>query len=391
MVGGRKTSFPIGACSPMPLSTSSVESLPAEEASTAQRRRLPGWTSWALSAVATLIWLVAVIATDLQSRVFEHWESAVTMLFGSFLAGSSPEGGGAVAFPVFTKGLHVPAPVARTFGLSIQAVGMTMAVLSILAFRRAYHARAAVLGSIAAVAGFLLSVALFGHRDLAFWPSTIPAPWVKATFSIVLATTSLLMVRHLRHTDSDHHTLEWGRRLDVGLVLMAFAGGVLSSLTGTGANILVFLFLVVLADVGPRVALPTAIMIMTSVSLVGFGLFGIFDGQFAVEVIGDRVVSVGGLAVDLAASQADLLGLWMAAVPVVVWGAPLGSLVASRVPERYLVRFVALLAGTEVLTTFVLVPELRTEPSLILYLAVGLVVVPGGFLLARQRRQQLFA
>ena len=81
--------------------------------------------------------------------------------------------------------------------------------------------------------------------------------------------------------------------------MAAVVGGVLSSLTGTGANILVFLFLVVLADVLPKAALPTAIMVMTSVSLVGLALFGIYDGQLDVEVAGDRVVAVGGAAADL--------------------------------------------------------------------------------------------
>ncbi len=361
--------------------------------SEAERRpfRIPAWSSWILSGVATAIWLAFVLSFGLAGRVAEHWESAVTMLAGSFLAGSSPEGGGAVAFPVFTKALEVPPPVARTFGLSIQAIGMTMAVLSILAFRRSFHLRAALLGSAAAVAGFLISVALFGQRDVAFWPSSIPSGWVKATFSIVLATTSVLMIRHLRHDDGDHRPLPWGLRLDVGLVVLAFTGGLLSSLTGTGANILVFLFLVVVADVAPKTALPTAIMVMTAVSVVGFGLFCVIDNQLAIEIVGDRVVNVGGSAVDLSASRADLLGLWLAAIPVVVWGAPLGSLAASLVRERHLVRFVAVLAAAEVATTFLLVPELRTEPALLVYLAVGLAVVPLAFILARQHRLRLFA
>ncbi len=49
------------------------------------------------------------------------------MVFGSFVAGSTAAGGGAVSFPVFTKLLHIPADEARTFGLLIQSVGMTMA------------------------------------------------------------------------------------------------------------------------------------------------------------------------------------------------------------------------------------------------------------------------
>lgn len=364
---------------------------PRPDIKPALQPRVPPWCSWALSGVATLVWFVAVLGLGLGGRVLGHWESSVTMLFGSFLAGSSPEGGGAVAFPIFTKALHVSAPVARTFGLSIQAVGMTMATLSILAFRRVIHVRAVVLASIAAISGFLLSVVAFGYPDSVFWPSTIPGPWVKATFSVVLATTSVLMLRHLRHDDSDHPPMDWNIRLDVGLVLLAAAGGFLSSLTGTGANILVFLFLVVLADVRPKVALPSAVVVMAAVSIVGFVLFGLIDRQLAVEVAGDQVIAVGGESVSLVASEADLLGLWLAAIPVVVWGAPLGSLVAALVRERHLVRFVAALAATEVATTFVLVPELRVDSALITYLVVGLATVPPAFVILGRNRVRVFA
>jgi hypothetical protein len=38
---------------------------------------------------------------------------------------------------------------------------------------------------------------------------------------------------------------------------------------------------------------------MTTVSSVGFVLFGLIDGQLDVDVVGDRVTSVGGQPTDL--------------------------------------------------------------------------------------------
>ena len=348
--------------------------------------------AWGISAAATIIWLAVVAVAGLFERVVNNWESAATMLFGSFLAGSSPEGGGAVAFPVFTKALHVSAPVARSFGLSIQAVGMGVATLAILLFRRKIHRRAAVVGSIGALVGFAVATVFFGEHSELFWPSTISAPWIKATFSIVLATTSLLMVRHLRHGDHHDAPLQWNQRIDAALLVAALAGGFVSALGGTGANIVVFLFLVVIVDENPKVALPTAIIVMTVVSVAGLIVYGIVDGQLDVEVTGDLVTSVGGTSTALDAGRADLLGLWLAAVPVVVWGAPLGSLAASMIPERRLVQFVALLAATEVLTTFILVSELRTNRALLAYLVVGLIALPAGLIgLARSRHTLLAA
>ena len=130
---------------------------------------------------------------------------------------------------------------------------------------------------------------------------------------------------------------------------------------------------------------------MATVSVVGFVVLGLGDGHLFVDVIDERVVAVGGETADLPAAEADLLGMWLAAVPVVVWGAPLGSWAASIVRERTLVAFVAILAAIEVITTFVLVTELRDDRALGAYLVIGLVVVPAGFIALRCRRRLVFA
>jgi uncharacterized protein len=347
--------------------------------------------AWSLSGAATLVWVAAVALAGAWGRVADNWASALTMLFGSFLAGSSPEGGSAVAFPVFTKALHVPGEVARTFGLSIQAVGMTMAVIAILLYRRPLERTALTLAIPSAVVGFLFGLLAFAETDVVFWPARFSAGWVKATFSIVLATTSVLMVRRLRSEEEDTSAAPWCTELRVIVGITAFVGGALSSLTGTGANILVFLVLVVVAGVDPKRALPTAIVVMAAVSVVGTLLLGVFDGQLDVELVGDRVVGVGSTGgLDLEASRADLLGLWLAAVPVVVWGAPLGSWAAARVRERWLVSFVAVLAAVEVLTTLVLVDDLRSNPAMISYMLAGLILLPTCLLvLARRKRSWL--
>ncbi len=61
------------------------------------------------------------------------------MTFGSFVAGSTFLGGGAVAFLTLTKMLLVDPVTAKSFSLAIQSVGMTAAsiyifVLSFLRF-----------------------------------------------------------------------------------------------------------------------------------------------------------------------------------------------------------------------------------------------------------------
>jgi hypothetical protein len=84
--------------------------------------------------LALLVWIAwAVVGGNAAFHaLFANWRVAVTMVFGSLVGGGTSEGGGAIAFPVFTKLLHIAAPIARNFSLAIQTVGMGAASLAIL-------------------------------------------------------------------------------------------------------------------------------------------------------------------------------------------------------------------------------------------------------------------
>ena len=212
---------------------------------------------YALPATATLVWLIYVLAAGELDRVSEYWESSLTMVFGSFLAGSSPVGGGAVAFPIFTKVLDVPAPVARSFSLLIQAVGMTMASLIILLAGRPIELRAILVCVPAGAFGFFASLFLLGDEGAPFWPSDLSAGVVKVTFTIVLAAMSFMMFVMLRAPASEMAGVRrWNPRLVLGLALAAFVGGGITAWVGTGANVMLFLFMVVMVGLHPRVGVP---------------------------------------------------------------------------------------------------------------------------------------
>jgi len=301
------------------------------------------------------------------------------MAFGSFLAGSSPEGGGAVAFPVFTKVLDIEAPVARSFGLMIQAVGMTSASAFILAKRRPIDVRATVLGGLGGTVGLIIAYFTLMDTDQAFRAPIVPAAWVKVTFTLLLATMSWIMIAALRSKDGPPSIdMMWNKRTTVGLLLAASLGGMFSAMTGTGVNVLLFLFVVSLCGTRASIAVPSSIIAMTIVSIVGFAFFGLLEGQLSIGLdSAGLVTSVGGEVVPgLDAGRFDLFGLWLAAVPIVVWGAPIGSLVIARVREDRLVAFIALLAAVEVVTTLVLVKQIREEPPLLVAVIGGVAAIP---------------
>lgn len=356
--------------------------------------RLPSRRTLAIYAIptsVTLVWLIAVLATGELARAAGHWEAALTMVFGSFLAGSSPEGGGAVAFPIFTKVLHTPAEVARTFSLSIQAVGMTAASLVILLARRRVEFRAFAVATPFGVAGLLAGLLLFGDADTAFWQFSIPAAYAKVTFTIVLAAMSFIMFVMLRSPDKGEDRCPvWSPRVWGGLALAAAAGGVITSMTGTGVNVMLFLFVVAMAGLHPSVGIPTSILTMATISVVGLVVLSLLHGDFDISVnAAGEVAGAGGRAVQppLPESEADLFGLWLAAVPVVVWGAPLGTWVVHLLREERVIAFVGVLAAVEVVTTAVLLDDLWSDVALASYFVGGMVVAIAGIALLRRYRR----
>lgn len=332
-----------------------------------------------LPLLITVAWAGYVTTAGQWPRVAANWESALTMIFGSFVAGSTPQGGGAVAFPVFTKVLQTPAAVARTFSMSIQAVGMVTASLAIILSRKQVEWRAVGAGGSAGVVGFLAGLFVLGDPGDVFWASRLPEAYVKVTFTVVLAALAYIVYLALDENDCGEPILHlWNDRMWTGTLVAGFVGGAATALLGSGVDVMVFLFIVIVAGLHPRVGVPTSVLAMAGVSMLGFFVLGVLDGQLATTVVDGSVVAVGGTPIDaLPAARSDIFGMWVAAVPIVVWGAPLGTHFVHRLGERRLIQFLAGMAGIEVVTTAIFLPGLWTNPFLLGYGALGMVCALG--------------
>ena len=360
----------------------------SERAANERRRAL---SAHGVSVTVTVVWIAFVVLRDHWDRVVDNWVAALTMVFGSFVAGATPQGGGAVAFPVFTKGLEIPSEVARTFSLSIQTIGMGAAALAILLRRRRIETKALAIAGPAAVCGFILGYFLLSDRSQPFAPSILPGAYVKVSFTLL--TAAMAYVTYLAYRV---HVLavrpgvaRYSTRYAATLVICGALGGVASSQVGSGSDVLLYLALVVLAGVSPRVGVATSVVLMAGISMLGFVVSGVFDGHLAVMLdasgavgsVGGEQVTAGANALEFGtgpgadAGRFDLFGLWIAAVPVVAWGAPLGSWVTSRITDRRLVIAVVVLAAIEVITTIIFVNELRTDPALAIFAVVAAAVL----------------
>lgn len=307
-----------------------------------------------VSVAVVAVWVPMIIATGQVARVMDNGSAAVTMIFGSFVAGSTPQGGGAVAFPVFTKLLRVSASDARTFSLCIQAVGMGSAALAIWLTRRPVDTRAIRVTVPSAVGGFLAGSWLFAA-------ATPPAPYVKVAFTLIVAAAGAATWHSRRGAVIEQRPAAPQQRpaINAALLTVSALGGVASAVFGSGADVAVYVLLAIVLGVRPSVSVATSVVTMAAVSIVGLAL----------------AVSNGDLVLtERPSTGIDVPGMWLAAIPVVAIGAPFGSWFADRVSTAALARFIAALAALELLTTVLFLDELRTDPSLALFLVGGISV-----------------
>jgi uncharacterized membrane protein YfcA len=271
-----------------------------------------------------LVWSRYMVMTDSWWILKEHLTISVTMAFGSIIAGATAEGGGAVAFPVFTKALSIPAADARTFALMIQSIGMTMAGLMI------YCQRAQVLSK---VIGWVLFGGVFGQILGTFF-LIAPAPYPKILFTF-MATAFGVALAYSRWRDQfpTVNTLKLSHK-DLAIFFgTGILGGILAANVGCGIDMLTFIVLTLLYGVNEKISTPTTVIIMGFNSVVGFLLHG-----FILQDI--------GVAWEY----------WLAAVPIVIIGAPLGAWLAIRTSRDGLIFLLLTLIIIELVSTLWLVP-----------------------------------
>ncbi len=297
--------------------------------------------------LALFVWIVWLF---FGGRIAIHhllidWKIALTMVFGSLVGGGTSEGGGAIAFPIFTKLLHIAPYDARNFSLAIQSVGMGAASLSILYLRVPIERRALLYAGIPGIAGVI-----FG----AIWIAPLIPPVIVRTSFTVLVTSlgiSLLLVNR-EGAVGRNSTLPWfGGQERIILIAAGFLGGIVSALVGTGENSVAFMVMVLLFRICEKIVTPTTVILMTMVTIPGFLVHLFWLKDFSPVV----------------------MGYWLAAVPVVAVGAPLGALICSYMTRGAIVSVLLALIALEFVSTIVLVPISRA----VFLASVGTLLVCG--------------
>ncbi|KHD09493.1 permease [Candidatus Thiomargarita nelsonii] len=286
------------------------------------------WQTLGFSAfLAIIVWIAWYYLAE-PTYIQTHWEISLTMVFGALIAGATSEGGGAVAFPVFTKWLHISPSDAKIFSLAIQSVGMSAAALVIIYMRIPIEWRVIRWASLGGVLGIVLSSCLLAP--------ILSAPVLKMSFTAMISSFAVTLFVLNRRTDRQcHNRLPFFGHYEKTLLLGAgFCGGVMGGLVGNGIDIITFSFMVLLFRLSEKIATPTSVILMAINALMGFALHLFIIGGFNSEV------------------QA----YWQAAIPVVVVGAPAGAILCTLLNRLTIARILMTLILVELISSLWLIP-----------------------------------
>ncbi|MCU0467328.1 MAG: sulfite exporter TauE/SafE family protein [Arcicella sp.] len=251
-------------------------------------------------------WFWYMISHNSFELYTRQWATVITMVFGSFIAGASPEGSAAVAYPIFTLILKIPPAVARNFAFAIQSIGMTSATLLIIGLKLKVDWNYIIFVSIGGIFGLFL-----GTYYVVPYISPVQAKlffvslWL--SFGIALWLQNRKPEREVFDSIQSFQSSDKVKLISFGLI-----GGIISSIFGTGINIFTFCLMTIYYRVSEKVATPSSVIIMTIETILGLFIH--------TQLIHDF--------------QSQAFEIWLACVPFVAIFAPLGAFVISKMPRK---------------------------------------------------------
>ena len=266
---------------------------------------------WFISAL--VVWVFLFATFNDVSFLASHWHYPAIMVLGAFVAGLTPEGGGAVAFPVLSVFFEVDRVVARDFSLMIQSIGMTSASIFILSHRDNRLATYKPLLWFIPVAfvGFVIGMSLL---------QAIPVYIIQALF-LSLITTFAIAYFHSKHRGDLMRLAIGGHSDRASLIVILFLGGMCASLFGTGADIILYTLLVTRFTMKEKIATHMSIILMASISVLGYAYRHFID----------------------AGLRPEQFKTWLCAYPVVLFMAPFGTHILQRMNVEWMLRGIVVL------------------------------------------------
>ena len=305
--------------------------------------RIP-WIYLIFLSIVMFGWFWYMFQNDSFEIYTRQWATVITMIFGSFIAGASPEGSAAVAYPIFTLILKIAPPVARNFAFAIQSIGMTSASLLIIGMRLKVDWNYIIFVTIGGVFGLFLGTYYVV-------PHVSPVQAKLFFVSLYLSFGIALWLQNRRPQREVFEKIENFQNSDKGrLIIFGLIGGIISSIFGTGINIFTFCLMTIYYRVSEKVATPSSVIIMTIETILGLFIHTKLVNDF----------------------QPEAFEIWLACVPFVAVFAPLGAFVISKMPRKGIATLLYLILIIQFFGAMIVI-----KPSLIQFSLCMLVLASG--------------
>ncbi|CAH1802681.1 unnamed protein product [Owenia fusiformis] len=273
-------------------------------------------------------WLAIVTKHNLWFTFKENYFMSIVMVFGSLIAGMTSEGGGAIAFPVMTLAFNIHPNVARDFSLIVQSCGMTAATFTIFFMRVKIDWTAIINCSIGGVFGVVFGLELI---DPYLAPAQKKFIFVSVWFSFGFALFLLNRYHKRRTFLSIPRVNVWKICF---LLVTGFFGGNFTAIAASGLDICTFSILTLVFRVTEKTATPTSVVLMG-----GNTLFAFFWRD---------VMMHDGI-------HPDAWNYLVVSAPIVVIGAPLGSIIGTHFHRLVLATFVYIVGTASLIGAFAII------------------------------------
>lgn len=123
----------------------------------------------------------------------------------------------------------------------------------------------------AAAVGFGLVILFASNGQAPFRPSLLPGPYVKITFTIVLLAMAFVVYYGTQISVREVHRVlpPLNQRMLITMLLIGLIGGATAALVGSGTDVFLYLALVVFFTIDPKVGVPTSVVCMALISILG--------------------------------------------------------------------------------------------------------------------------
>ena len=267
--------------------------------------------AWLAGVMATWSYLIA-IGPGLALYA-THWLYPLMMIGGAAVAGFTPEGGGAVAYPLLSLYTDLTPQIGRDFSLAIQAIGMISAAIYIITQK---HRPINFYRYVPLYVGInLLTFLVFSSLY-----SVLPIPLIQMLF-VCLAVAFILSFWITKQYGTDLNFIPDTRKKIIHTVIFCGIGGATAALFGTGSDMLLYVLLSVYYKVREEEATDLSIITMGAVSLLATLYKAFIIKDFA----------------------APVYDMWLSAFPVVAIFAPLGNYLLRNIKKSYMLVFVLIL------------------------------------------------